>query len=155
MANKIRKEILKKFAGVLAAALVFTSLPGSYLTTCHAEENSTSQEDLTGAILPATETTFNATRVHLSKTKLKVAVGKSKTIKLVKAKAKSVKWKVKNKKIATVKSGKITGKKPGSTVVTAKYKKKSYTCKVTVTTNVKLSKKIECLLKSQKYKLHN
>lgn len=78
----------------------------------------------------------------LSTKSVKVQVGKSKkvTVKNKPAKAK-VKWATKNKKIATVKNGKITGKKAGSTKVTCKvtYKKgkkkvtKKFTVKVTVT----------------------
>ena len=37
-----------------------------------------------------------------------------------------------NKAVARVSKGKITGRKPGKAVITAKYKGKQYKCKVTV-----------------------
>ena len=44
-----------------------------------------------------------------------------------------IKWKIKNKKIATIsKNGKIKGKKLGTTIITAKYNGKIYKCKVKV-----------------------
>lgn len=87
-----------------------------------------------------------AKKLKVSATKVTVNVGKSKkvTVKNKPSKAK-VKWTVANKKIATVKSGKITGKKAGSTKVTCKvtYSKKKakkttkkFTIKVTVKKSV-------------------
>ncbi len=76
---------------------------------------------------------FAKTTVKLSKTKLTITVGKTKTIKLKNAKKKNVKWSSSNKKIATVtKAGKIKAKKKGSVKITAKYDGKKYVCKVTV-----------------------
>ena len=86
-----------------------------------------------------------AGKMKLSKTKLSLKVGKSKTLKLKKG-AKSigrVKWKSSNKKVAVVSSkGKVKAKKAGKATITAKYKKKSYKCKVTVT-SAKKSKNVE------------
>ncbi|GEM_PF-763986 len=72
------------------------------------------------------------TRIALSKKKLTLKVGQKSTIKLNGAKKSKVKWKSKNKKIATVSKGKIKAKKAGTTKIIATYKKKQYVCKVTV-----------------------
>ena len=65
--------------------------------------------------------------------------GKTLKLKLKSAKASKVKWKVKNKKIASVsKKGVVKAKKAGTTVVTAKYKKKTYKCNVRVCSVKKL-----------------
>lgn len=71
-------------------------------------------------------------RIALSKKKLTLRVGQKSTIKLNGAKKSKVKWKSKNKKIATVSKGKIKAKKAGTTKIIATYKKKQYVCKVTV-----------------------
>lgn len=77
----------------------------------------------------------------LSKKTVTVTVGKTKKIKVKNAKGMKIKWKSKNKKVATVKKSgkyavKIKGKKVGNTKVTATIKKgkKRYTrtCKVKV-----------------------
>ena len=77
-----------------------------------------------------------AKRVSISNKTVKLYVGKTKTIKLknvTKKQAKTIKWTTSKKTVATVsKSGKITAKKAGKATITAKYKKKKYTCKVTV-----------------------
>lgn len=75
--------------------------------------------------------------VNLSKKKVSIIESNKKTISLKNTvKGKKVVWKVKNKKVAKVKAKKnkciITAKKPGKTVVTAKYNKKTYKCKVVV-----------------------
>ena len=85
------------------------------------DEGAVSEEDLVGALFPASEDTYVSTSIHLSKTSVRIALGKSVKLKLVKAKAGKVKWTVKNKRIATVKAGKVRAKKPGTAVVTAKY----------------------------------
>lgn len=46
--------------------------------------------------------------------------------------AKKAKWSTSNKKVATVKKGKVTAKKAGKVTITCKVKGKKYTCKVTV-----------------------
>ncbi len=61
--------------------------------------------------------------------------GQTKTIALKKGTKKiasGVKWKSSDKKVVTVSKGKLKAKKAGKVTVTATYKKKSYTCKVTV-----------------------
>lgn len=75
----------------------------------------------------------------LSKTKLTLKVGQSKTIKLKNVSSKAIKngevtFLSENEKIATVgyETGKITGVKKGKTVVNAFYDGKIYPCKVTV-----------------------
>lgn len=73
-----------------------------------------------------------APKIKLSKTNIKIAQGDSATIKLNNASSKSVKWSSSNKSVATVNKGKIKGIAPGKATITAKYKNKSYKCKVTV-----------------------
>ncbi len=73
-----------------------------------------------------------AKKVKLSKTKITLNVGKTKTLKL-KNNKKKVKWSSSKKKVATVsKKGKVTAKKKGTATITAKAGKKKYKCKVTV-----------------------
>lgn len=73
-----------------------------------------------------------AKKVKLSKTKLTLNVGKSKTLKLKNYK-KKIKWSSNKKKVATVSNkGKVTAKKKGTATITAKAGKKKYKCKVTV-----------------------
>ena len=72
-----------------------------------------------------------AKKPKLNKTKVELEVGK--TVKLKLSNAKKVKWSSSKKKVATVnKKGVVTAKKKGKAVISAKYKKKSYKCKVTV-----------------------
>ncbi|MBR1732004.1 MAG: Ig-like domain-containing protein [Ruminococcus sp.] len=73
-----------------------------------------------------------AAKPKLNKTKATITRTKSVKLKLKNATASKVKWSSSNKKIATVSKGKVTGKKAGTATVTAKYKGKSYKCKVTV-----------------------
>ena len=73
--------------------------------------------------------------VKLSKTKITMTAGQTKTITLKKGTKKltsGVKWKSSNKKVVTVSRGKLRAKKAGKATVTATYKKKTYRCKVTV-----------------------
>ncbi|MCH5252799.1 MAG: Ig-like domain-containing protein [Lachnospiraceae bacterium] len=71
-------------------------------------------------------------KIKLSKKKLTLYVGRTKTLKL-KGTKKTPKWSSSKKSVATVsKKGKIKAKKKGTTVITAKLKKKNYKCKVTV-----------------------
>lgn len=68
----------------------------------------------------------------LSKKKLTVKVGKSKTLKVNDAEG-TVKWSSNKKKVAKVnKNGKITGVKAGKATITAKVDGKTLKCKVTV-----------------------
>ena len=83
---------------------------------------------------------FNVTVIvklkKLTAKKVTVKVGKSKKIKITKvpkdATSVKFKWSTKNKKIAKVKNGKVTGIKKGSTKITAKSGGKKITIKVTV-----------------------
>ena len=72
-------------------------------------------------------------KIALNKTKLTLEKGSSFRLKLLNVKAKKVKWSIQNKKIATVKNGKVNAKKKGTTKVVAKYGKKKYKCSLTVT----------------------
>lgn len=77
-----------------------------------------------------------AKKVKISKTKLTLKVGQTKTLtvkNLSKKNKKKLKWSSNNKKVATVsKKGKVKAKKAGKAKITAKVGKKKYTCKVTV-----------------------
>lgn len=68
----------------------------------------------------------------LSKTSLELQEGKNITVRLNNATAKKVKWSSDNKTVATVSKGKIKGIAFGNATIIAKYKNKSYKCKVTV-----------------------
>ena len=108
----------RSVAALMAAALVFTGLPGTEAQA--------------------------AKKAKLSTKKLTVVVGKKKTIK-IKNKAKKATYKFKSKKasIAKVsKKGVVTGKKKGSTKITVTEKKGKKTRKVgTVTVKVNPVKK--------------
>lgn len=77
-----------------------------------------------------------AKKVSISKKKLTLTVGQSKTLSiknLSKKNKKKLKWSSNKKKVATVsKKGKVKAKKAGTAKITAKVGKKKYTCKVTV-----------------------
>ena len=70
--------------------------------------------------------------VKLTKTKLSMTAGTSRTIKLKGAKASKVKWSSSKKSVATVSKGKIKARKAGKATITAKYKNRKYRCRVTV-----------------------
>ena len=73
-------------------------------------------------------------KIALSDKKLSLVVGGNYTLTLLQGGKKlgGVKWATSNKKVATVSGGKVTGKKKGSAKITATYKKKKYTCTVSV-----------------------
>ena len=78
-------------------------------------------------------------KVKLSSTKVSMTVKQKKSISLKGVKGKKVKWSTSSKKIVTIKtSGKnkkkctLTAKKSGNATVSAKYRGKTYMCKVTV-----------------------
>ncbi|MCM1284216.1 MAG: Ig-like domain-containing protein [Muribaculaceae bacterium] len=76
--------------------------------------------------------TIAASKVKLNKTKATIYVGGSVTLKLTGTK-KTVKWSSGKKSVATVsKKGVVTGKKKGSTDITATAGGKRYTCRITV-----------------------
>ena len=70
--------------------------------------------------------------VKLTKTKLSMTAGTSRTIKLKGAKASKVKWSSSKKSVATVSKGKIKAREAGKATITAKYKNRKYRCRVTV-----------------------
>lgn len=73
-----------------------------------------------------------AASVKLNKTKLTVYAGSSAVLKLQGA-SKKITWNSTNRTVASVNNkGRVTAKKAGKTVITAKYDKKTYQCKVTV-----------------------
>lgn len=75
---------------------------------------------------------YKVVKNSINKKSLKLYKGKTYKLKLAYNKGK-IKWTSSNKKIATVSSkGKVTAKKPGKCVITAKYLGKKYTCKITV-----------------------
>ena len=72
-------------------------------------------------------------KISLNKTKQTLYVGKTVQLKLKNAVAKNVKWKSSKTKVAKVsKKGLVTAKSKGTSKITATYKKKKYTCSVTV-----------------------
>ncbi|MCI8306477.1 MAG: hypothetical protein HFH14_00370 [Lachnospiraceae bacterium] len=90
--------------------------------------------------------TAQSAKIKLSKTKLNIKTGKSKTLKA--SGLKKVKWSVNKPSVAKLSakkktSVKITGKKAGSATVTAKYtvrkKTKKLSCKITVTDGRKIT----------------
>lgn len=82
--------------------------------------------------LPTNVQAASKSKIKLSKSKLTLYVGNTKTLKL-KGTKKKPKWSSSKKSVATVtKKGKVKAKKKGSTIITAKLGKKKYKCKVTV-----------------------
>ena len=86
---------------------------------------------IAGAFVFGAEVKAEAATAKLSKSKVTLEVGDSKKIKVKGTKTKVV-WSTSDKKVATVKSGKITAKGEGTCEITAKVGKKTLTCKVTV-----------------------
>lgn len=79
-------------------------------------------------------------RIGISQTNVSIGVGETVQIKVTGTK-KKVKWSTSNRKVATVKGGKITGRKKGRAVITAKVKGKTLKCRVTVKKKPYLSRK--------------
>ena len=87
---------------------------------------------LTIGSMVGTANPSEAAGIRLDKTKLTLTVGNSATLKVKGTKAKAT-WKTSDKKVATVtQKGKVTAKKAGKSVITAKVAKKSLKCSVTV-----------------------
>lgn len=85
------------------------------------------------------ETVQAATKVKLSKSKISVTEGDSEWIYLkidgyqLIDNGSAIKWSSSNKKVATVnKTGRVKGISCGTSIIKAKYNKKTYKCKVTV-----------------------
>lgn len=97
-----------------------------------------------------------ASNIKLNKTKVSIFKGKGYTLKLSGASGK-IKWSSSKTSVVTVNAnGKITAKKKGTAVITAKYKGKKYKCNVTVkqpVTSITLSKKTLSLTKGKTYTL--
>jgi len=91
-----------------------------------------------GATGNAGESMAKTKKISISKKKLTLYTDQKKQLKLknvTKKQSKKITWKSSKKKVATVnKKGVVTAKKEGKTKITATYKKKNYTCKVTVKT---------------------
>ncbi len=90
-----------------------------------------------------TATTVEAASVKLNYSKLTLYKGQKKQLKL-KGTKKKAKWSSNRKTVVSVdKKGKITAKKKGTAVITAKVGKKKYKCKVTVKVKAAVKKIIE------------
>ena len=93
-----------------------------------------------------------AATIKLNKKEVTLYVGKSTTLKIQGTK-KKVTWSTNKEKIVTVsKNGKVTAKKAGTAIITAKVGKKNYNCKVTVK-NPYISDENLTLTKVTKYRL--
>ncbi len=101
------------------------------------------------------EAAAKVTKIKLSKKNLTINVGSSKklavSISPTKAKKRKVTWTSSNKKVATVKNGKVTGVSVGTATITAKAGGKKASCKVRVT----LSEKAKNAVKEYKKYLGN
>ncbi len=101
-------------------------------TTPPADDNQNQAPDTTEPVDDNEDNEPEAAEPTLSKKKLTVKVGKSKTLKVNDAEG-TVKWSSNKKKVAKVnKNGKITGVKAGKATITAKVDGKTLKCKVTV-----------------------
>lgn len=96
---------------------------------------------VTPAAMPFTQTTVaEAATVKLNATKKVLLVSQTYTLK-VKGTSKKVKWSSSKKTVATVTSkGKVTAKKAGKAVISAKVAGKTYKCTITVTNDKYLVK---------------
>lgn len=107
---KVTKRLL---AGIVIAAVMATALPNMV-------------EAKTKTVLNKKKVTLTITNTKKNpKTALKVR-GVSNKI------AKKAKWTTSNKKVATVKKGKVTAKKAGKATITCKVQNRRLTCKITV-----------------------
>lgn len=107
---------------------------------------------LTVAGLGVTPQVDAATKVKLNKTSATLYVGSSTTLKIT-GTSKKVTWSSNKTSVATVSSkGKVTAKKAGTAVVTAKVSGKKYTSKITVK-NPYLNAKTKTLTVGQTYTL--
>ncbi len=98
--------------------------------------------------------THAAAKVKISKKKATIIKGKTLQLK-VKGTKKKAKWSSNKKSVATVsKKGKVTAKKAGKAVITAKIGKKKYKCNITVTEPaIGLNKKSVLLCPEESYNL--
>ncbi len=83
-----------------------------------------------------------ASNPYLNYKSVYVVAGKTFKVKMLNVpKGAKIKWRSTNKKVATVKKGKIKGVGKGQCKIKAKYKKKTYTCKVRVQENLVVTSK--------------
>lgn len=82
-------------------------------------------------VMPATLQKTNAEAAYLNYKALRMTQGATMKLQMV-GTSKKVKWNSSNKKVATVKKGKVKAVKAGNCTVTAKVRGKKYKCKVTV-----------------------
>ena len=91
-------------------------------------------------LLPVEDGAYRSRFAKLSKKTASLKAGKELTLSVISGKAKS--WKSSNKKVCTVKGGKVTALKKGTATITATLTSgQKLTCKVKVKTSPKLSKK--------------
>ena len=103
-------------------------------------------------IISLTTNKTSNTVLRLNKSKITVYVNSSAQITAISNKSsKEVTWSSSNSKIATVKNGKVTGKKAGTAKITAKVGGKTATCTVIVKGYVTSAKK---LTKKEQHKLY-
>lgn len=93
------------------------------------------------------EAAAKVTKIKLSKKNLTINAGSSKklavSISPTKAKKRKVTWTSSNKKVATVKDGKVTGVSAGKATITVKCDGKRFSCRVTVTWSSKAKKALK------------
>ena len=96
----------------------------------------TSTNTNTGTSSKTSTKTSTGKKPYLSKKSVTMTKGSKCKLKLINAKASKIKWSSSKKSVASVsKKGVVKAKKNGKAVITAKYKKKKYKCKVTVKKN--------------------
>lgn len=104
---------------------------------------------LTIMVLTMKPMQVQAAKVKINKTNTTLYVGNTATLK-VSGTSKSVQWKTSKKAVATVSSkGKVTAKKSGTAIITAKVGKTTLKCKVTVK-NPNSSKRLKLAKKEAK-----
>lgn len=99
-------------------------------------------------LIPATDS--RAASIKLNKKNASVFVSKSITLKVSGTK-KQVKWSSANPEIASVSKGKVTGKKPGKTIISAKVSGKTMKCTVIVKYNQAVGNKNITSVKTDLY----
>lgn len=86
-----------------------------------------------GTVSAACKVTVKKPTISLNKTSVTIKKGSTLSLKAtVKGSSQKVTWKSSNKKVATVKNGKVTAKKAGTVTITAKANGVTAKCKVTV-----------------------
>lgn len=107
------KVVKRMLAVIVIAAVMVTALPNM--------------------VEAKTKPTLNKKKVTLTITNTKKNPKATLKVKGVSNKiAKKAKWKTSNKKVATIKKGKVTAKKAGKATITCKVRNRRLTCKITV-----------------------